>query len=69
MSSSIGCQYYFSNSEVLSYAGKEDKLQKIWWHPPELNWGHMDFQSTALPTELGCHFTKKYLCALKGILK
>ncbi len=23
-----------------------------WWRLPELNWGHMDFQSIALPTEL-----------------
>jgi hypothetical protein len=22
-------------------------------HPPESNWGHTDFQSVALPTELG----------------
>ena len=29
----------------LSYVGR-------WCRDPELNWGHMDFQSTALPTEL-----------------
>jgi hypothetical protein len=23
-----------------------------WWRLPESNWGHMDFQSIALPTEL-----------------
>ena len=23
-----------------------------WWRDPELNWGHGDFQSPALPTEL-----------------
>ena len=23
-----------------------------WWRLPELNWGHADFQSAALPTEL-----------------
>ena len=23
-----------------------------WWRDPELNWGHADFQSAALPTEL-----------------
>lgn len=23
-----------------------------WWRLPESNWGHVDFQSTALPTEL-----------------
>ena len=24
----------------------------MWWRLPELNRGHVDFQSTALPTEL-----------------
>ena len=28
---------------------------KKWCDPPELNWGHTDFQSVALPTELGSH--------------
>ena len=23
-----------------------------WWRNPESNWGHKDFQSSALPTEL-----------------
>ena len=26
-----------------------------WWRDPELNWGHTDFQSVALPTELSRH--------------
>ena len=26
-----------------------------WWRDPELNWGHADFQSAALPTELSRH--------------
>ena len=26
-----------------------------WWPDPELNWGHKDFQSSALPTELSGH--------------
>jgi hypothetical protein len=25
-----------------------------WWQDPELNRGHKDFQSSALPTELSC---------------
>ena len=29
--------------------------QKKWWPDPESNWGHGDFQSPALPTELSCH--------------
>jgi hypothetical protein len=28
---------------------------KIWWLDPESNWGHKDFQSSALPTELSSH--------------
>ena len=28
---------------------------KKWWPDPESNWGHGDFQSPALPTELSCH--------------
>ncbi|GAH52141.1 unnamed protein product [marine sediment metagenome] len=27
-------------------------VDKVWWRDAELNCGHMDFQSTALPTEL-----------------
>jgi hypothetical protein len=26
-----------------------------WWPDPESNWGHKDFQSSALPTELSGH--------------
>ena len=28
--------------------------RQTWWHPPESNQRHKDFQSSALPTELGC---------------
>ncbi len=28
-------------------------MRDRWCHPPESNWGHHDFQSCALPTELG----------------
>ena len=31
------------------------KKAKKWWPVPESNWGHGDFQSPALPTELTCH--------------
>jgi hypothetical protein len=27
-------------------------LKEKWWLDPESNWGHADFQSAALPTEL-----------------
>jgi predicted nuclease of restriction endonuclease-like (RecB) superfamily len=30
--------------------------EKDWWPDPESNWGHRDFQSLALPTELSGHF-------------
>ena len=30
-------------------------LRPKWCDPPESNWGHRDFQSRALPTELGSH--------------
>ena len=30
----------------------------IWCRGPESNWGHEDFQSTALPTELPRHFSQ-----------
>ena len=29
-----------------------------WWRNPESNWGHKDFQSSALPTELFRRITK-----------
>jgi hypothetical protein len=32
-----------------------------WWRNPESNWGHKDFQSSALPTELFRQITKSYL--------
>ena len=31
------------------------RRHKKWWPDPESNWGHGDFQSPALPTELSCH--------------
>ena len=34
---------------ILSWLGKPECK---WWRGPESNWGHEDFQSTALPTEL-----------------
>ena len=35
------------------------KVKGGWWRNPESNWGHKDFQSSALPTELFRHITKK----------
>ena len=42
--------------------GKNEKASRVdwrrhkkWWPDPESNWGHRDFQSLALPTELSCH--------------
>ena len=36
------------------YIKKKNKPSYIYkkWPDPELNWGHKDFQSSALPTEL-----------------
>ena len=31
-----------------------EPLPEKWWQDPELNRGHKDFQSSALPTELSC---------------
>ena len=38
-----------------------------WWHLPESNGGHTDFQSVALPTELRCRtvFSVQNIIALK----
>ena len=43
--------------------GRKQKSQSLglaciqkWWPVPESNWGHGEFQSPALPTELTCHF-------------
>ena len=33
----------------------EKRIKKKWWLNPDLNWGHADFQSAALPTELFSH--------------
>ena len=38
----------------------ENKTKK-WWPDPESNWGHGDFQSPALPTELSCHLQEVFL--------
>ncbi len=35
---------------------KPPKFRRLFmWYPQELNQGHQDFQSCALPTELGYH--------------
>ena len=41
---------------TISYS-KAD-LGNKWWRDPDSNRGHMDFQSTALPTELSRQITK-----------
>ncbi len=33
------------------------RIIKRWCRDPESNWGHVDFQSTALPTELSRLFS------------
>ena len=46
-------------ADVLGRGGAKKTLDPLpvqgflkWWRLPELNWGHADFQSAALPTEL-----------------
>jgi hypothetical protein len=40
-----------------------------WWRNPESNWGHKDFQSSALPTELFRLITKGiYMINLNGLV-
>jgi hypothetical protein len=38
-----------------------------WWRLPESNWGHMDFQSIALPTELRRRLAKVNRFSICGI--
>ena len=40
-------------------AGSARSLGFAWWPLPELNWGHEDFQSSALPSELKGHLTER----------
>src|SRR5665213_87875 len=40
---------------------------KKWWQDPELNRGHKDFQSSALPTELSCQ--TKFMMLVIGLLQ
>jgi hypothetical protein len=35
-----------------------------WWLDPELNWGHKDFQSSALPAELSSQPIKLHIIDL-----
>ncbi len=60
----------------LSYVGpKKLKLppcggslnKNDWWPDPDLNWGHTDFQSVALPTELSGHSITQYRTHLRGV--
>ena len=39
---------------------------KKWWPDPESNWGHRDFQSLALPTELSCHLVCLIIDTVSG---
>jgi hypothetical protein len=47
---SLRIRILISNEEFYNIVGFA--LEKKWWLLPESNWGHVDFQSTALPTEL-----------------
>ena len=45
---------------------KASRDQK-WWRDPELNRGHADFQSAALPTELSRHRKTSKMAGLTGL--
>ncbi len=50
-------QAWFNSDQVSRYIklGEFQNEGKIWWPNLELNQGHADFQSAALPTELFGH--------------
>jgi hypothetical protein len=37
---------------ALNFPSALKRGENWWWPDPESNWGHKDFQSSALPTEL-----------------
>ena len=45
---------FFTQKKSLMGSGIEilKSFKRIWWRDPGSNWGHTDFQSVALPTEL-----------------
>ena len=52
-----------STTELLPQYG----FVSYWWRDPELNWGHTDFQSVALPTELSRHLSGVKMAELTGL--
>src|SRR3989304_6346662 len=46
---------YLTNERKKDPAELGQVLDVSWWPLPELNWGHEDFQSSALPSELKGH--------------
>src|SRR4030067_3116531 len=46
---------YLINERKKDPAEVGQVLDVSWWPLPELNWGHEDFQSSALPSELKGH--------------
>lgn len=45
----------FKHKNASSVGARSVCIRIEWWRPPESNWGHRDFQSLALPTELERH--------------
>ena len=57
----------FKTFDVFYGSRYQEKRQKKWWPVPESNWGHGDFQSPALPTELTCHTALSKLERVTGV--
>ncbi len=52
--------YNLSGEKAKSFEIKKSQSKRLglfMWYPQESNQGHMDFQSIALPTELGYRIT------------
>ena len=45
--------------EKRTWPSRPSPLEFAWWPLPELNWGHEDFQSSALPSELKGHLVQR----------
>ena len=50
----FGCRFFYDkNLAIIAYKNKRVRISELFlWYLLELNQGHQDFQSCALPTEL-----------------
>ncbi len=47
--------------------GSGIEISNLWWRDPGSNWGHTDFQSVALPTELSRQSGRIKQCLSKSV--